>query len=121
MNYPLGNDVTGMLMYDAHGQMSVHLMRPGRPKFARAELQGGTPEETLLAFNGYIAYYGRVTVDEARHEVTHHLAGATLPNWVGTTLTRTYRIEGRRVTLSTPPMAVSGQSLTSVLVWERVP
>jgi hypothetical protein len=59
-------------------------------------------------------------VDERARTVTHHVEGATFPNWIGTDQRRTYELSGDRLTLSTPPMVRGGRRSTYVLVWERL-
>jgi hypothetical protein len=120
VQYPMGRDVSGQLIYDSAGNVSLHLMRPGRPNFASGDRARGTDAETRAAFVGYLAYFGRYTVDTARRTVTHEITGSTFPNWVGTQQQRIYAIEGDRLTITTPSMRAAGTELTSVLVWERV-
>ena len=66
----------GILYYDASGAMSVQT----GPR--RAPLRAGdkpTSEEALAAIQGYVAYFGTFTVDEAAGTVTHHQAGTVQP------------------------------------------
>jgi hypothetical protein len=73
------------------------------------------------AFNGYIAYFGTYSVDESKHAVTHHVVGASLPNWVGIDLVRLYAFdESGRLRLATPPIEIGGRSLEYVLLWDRL-
>jgi Lipocalin-like domain len=117
---PLGEDVVGQLLYDAHGNMSAILMRPDRPRFASEDLQRGTDAEVRAAFDGFLAYFGTYTVDAAKATVAHHVRAAAYPNWVGGDQVRHYRFEGPRLVLSTPALQVGGRPLTSTLVWERL-
>ena len=116
----MGADVTGQLIYDTAGNMSVHLMRPGRPPFDSGDRLKGTDEEVRKAFEGYHAYYGHYTVDFAKHVVTHHIVGASFPNLIASEQTRYFELAGRQLKLSTPPIRVGGQLTTTVLVWERL-
>jgi hypothetical protein len=118
--YPLGRSVQGQLIYDAAGHMSAHLMMPDRPRFASGDRARGTDAEVRVAFVGYLAYYGTYTVDHQRGTVTHHVEGASFPNWVGSTQLRHLRLEGARLTLTTPPIRAAGEELVTVLTWERV-
>jgi len=75
---------------------------------------------------GSFAYYGRYDVDAARSTITHHVDGASFPNWTGTDLVREFRLDGDpagrdRLTLSTPPTSVGGRRLTTTLIWLRTP
>ena len=91
VQYPFGQGAIGQLTYDASGNMSAMLMKPNRPPFASQDMRSGTDSEVRDAFDGFIAYFGRYTVDPAKRTVTHHVQGAFL-----------------------------SRPLQSVLVWERV-
>src|SRR5512143_1088738 len=47
----------GRLFYDAAGNMSVHIMKTGRPNFKAAHKNRGTDHELRAAFQGYEAYF----------------------------------------------------------------
>jgi hypothetical protein len=119
--YPWGKDAIGRLAYDARNNMAAQIMRRGRAPFASQDLHGGTDAEVRAAFDGFIAYWGTYTIDPVKRTVTHHVLGASYPNWVGGDQVRDYKSDGPRLVLSTPPIRIGGRLLTSVLVWERVP
>jgi hypothetical protein len=106
-------------MYDAAGNMSVHIMRRDRPRFAVADRLGGTPEQIQAAFRGYLAYFGTYTVDEEKRAVTHHIEGCLLPNWVGVDQVRFFELSDNRLTLRTPPLMIGGAEAVGHIVWER--
>jgi hypothetical protein len=118
--YPAGRDATGLLMYDRAGWMSHQLMRPDRPAFASGDQLLGTPEEIKAAFEGYLAYGGTYTVDEAHQVVTHHVTTSLFPNWVGTDQKRFYKLSGARLIISTPTIPVTGHLMDVMLIWQRV-
>ena len=118
--YPYGEETVGMLMYDAAGNMSVMLMRRGRPHFASGDLAGGTPQELKAAFEGFDAYCGRYTLDGATGTVTHHVLASKFPNWVGTEQDRYASVSGDTLDLSSPPLTVRGEAWIISLVWQRV-
>lgn len=93
--YPMGRDAVGVLEYSADGKVSVHIMG-----------------------EGYFAYYGDYTVDEARSAVTHHLEMCSDPKLVGAANLRNAMFEGERLTL-TGSMQFDGQSREIRVVWER--
>ena len=112
---------SGMLIYGAGGDMAVQIMRADRPPFAAGDFRDGSIEELRAAVAGYMAYFGRYTVDEAARTVTHHLRGSLAPNWVGQDLTRVVELDGNRLTLRTAkPIATAGRTTMGVLVWERL-
>jgi len=118
--YPLGKEATGMLTYDASGHMSAQLMRRDRPTFASDDLLSGTPSEIKSVFEGFTAYFGTYEINEERATVVHHVEGSLFPNWVGGDQIRFFELSGDRLTLSTPPIPMSGRAMTGLLIWERV-
>jgi len=108
---------TGYLIYTPDGYMSVAFMKEGRPRFESGDIRGGATEEKIAAINGYVSYAGRYTVMDG--SVVHHIEVSLFPNWVGESQERAYRLEGDRLTLSTPLMLVGGRRLSTHLVWMR--
>ena len=72
-----GNYDIGRINYGEH-EMSAHLMRSGRPKDNPA-----TEAARAAAFQGYLGYFGPYTIDADKKIVVHHVAGSSLPNWLG--------------------------------------
>jgi hypothetical protein len=119
ISHPYGEQPVGQLIYDASGNMSAAIMRPGRPRFATSDKFRGTTEETIEAFDGFEAYFGIYQVNEGEETVIHHVEGSLFPNLVGLTLKRFVKLSGNRLVLSTPPTRYGGSKVTAVLVWER--
>ena len=119
IQYPMGEQLTGQLIYDTGGNMSAHVMRDDRPAFASGDSGQGTDAEVRAAFEGHSSYFGAYTVNAAKQTVTHHVQGASYPNWIGNDLVRYYKFNGARLVLSTPPLVFRGQAFVFVLVWER--
>ena len=109
---------TGYLIYSPEGYMSVAFMKEGRTVFASGDIRGGTVEEKIEAFNGYISYSGRFEV--SGDTVTHVIEVSLFPNWIGEQQERFYELREDKLTLSTPLQLVGGMKLSSHLVWERV-
>ena len=120
IRYPLGDHVVGQLFYDVHGNMSGHLMRVDRPTFASDDSGSGTDAEVRAAFEGHVSYFGTYTIDPSARSVTHHVRGASYPNWMGRDQIRYYRIDGSHLVLLTPPILDRGESLEYTLTWERM-
>lgn len=118
--YPLGQHVIGQLFYDVNGNMSAHVVRIDRPTFASNDLGSGTDEEVQAAFEGYVSYFGTYTVEPSARTVTHHVRGASYPNWIGHDQVRYYRIDGPYLVLSTPPIPDRGELHEYTLIWERM-
>jgi hypothetical protein len=120
IQYPLGQQVVGQLFYDGRGNMSAHVMRVDRPAFASGDSGSGTDEEVRAAFEGHTSYFGTYTIDASACTVTHHVHGASYPNWMGHDHIRYYRIDGNHLVLSSPPILFHGESLEYIATWERV-
>ena len=119
--YPYDREPAGLLVYDRQGWMSVQIMRPGIEQFKVDDRWLGSPEEMQAAFNGYVAYYGRYTVDVKTSRVTHHVEGSVFPNYIGTKMVRLFEFQNDCLELSTPPMAFGGEAGTGRLTWVRLP
>lgn len=118
VQYPFGQDVEGQLWYDSNGNMSALVAQANVPPFASGDLRGGTDAEVRAAVEGFVGYFGTYSVDLAAGTVTHHVRGASFPNWVGTKQVRYFRAEGQRLVLSSP-VSIGGRQGTAILVWER--
>ena len=105
----------GRIMYDAAGNMAAQLMRVNRKPLSQPSTEG----ERAAAYAGYVAYYGKVTIDPTQSKVTHHVEGSTNPNWPKTDLVRYYAFspDGKRLMLSIKNP--QGQ-VTGTLTWERI-
>jgi len=117
-----GRQPVGRLHYDESGNMSVQIMKTGRPFFQADTKSGGEDDEMLAAFDGYEAYFSTYSVDADRGIIQHTVLGSLFPNWTGTVQTRFYEFEGQdRLILRTEPCGSNGRKGTVLkLVWERV-
>ena len=120
IRYPFGEHAVGQLFYDVHGNMSAHVMRADRPTFASDDSGAGTDAEVHAAFEGHTSYFGTYTIDPSARTVTHHVRGASYPNWMGHDQVRYFRIDGSRLVLSSPPIRDRGELLEYTLTWERI-
>ncbi|HTO99805.1 MAG TPA: lipocalin-like domain-containing protein [Anaerolineales bacterium] len=117
-----GENPEGRLFYDAAGNMSVHLMRAGRPNFRDPYKFRATDEEMRAAYQGYEAYFSTYEVDAGRCLIHHTVLGGLFPNWTGSIQSRYFRFDGPdRLTLSTEPADKPPSRRTVVvLIWERL-
>jgi hypothetical protein len=116
MIYPLGLHPLGQIIYDDVGNMSCHLLNPSPP--ARpTDATDGVAYEARMSYERYLSYYGRYEVDCATQMVHHHVVGALLPGWAGTTVIRNYVFDGDdKLTLSAETGVGDQQA---VLIWQR--
>jgi hypothetical protein len=117
-----GVDPEGRLFYDEAGNMSVHLMRAGRPMFKDAYKFRATDEEMRSAYQGYEAYFSTYHIDFENCVIHHTVLGGLFPNWTGSIQSRYYRFNGPdSLTLSTDPIdSLPARRTAVVLVWERL-
>jgi hypothetical protein len=94
-------------------------MRRGRPRFAAGDPLDGAPEEIKAAFEGFDAYCGTYTLDEAAGVVTHRVLASRFPNWEGTDQVRRVELDGDRLHLATPPILARGAEWVVAVTWQR--
>jgi hypothetical protein len=117
-----GKSPIGRLYYDESGNMSVHIMRAGRPRFKSDSKFRATQDEMRAAYESYEAYFSTYVVDADQHIIRHTVIGGLFPNWAGSVQTRFYAFFGSdRLVLSTAPIGVdSGGATVVTLIWERI-
>lgn len=114
---PLGQQAQGQIMYDKSGHMSCHLLNPDPP--ARpTDAMDGLVYEARMSYDRYSSYYGPYDVDDSTQTVHHHVVGALMPGWAGTTVIRNYVFESDdKLTLSARTGVGDQQA---ILKWRRV-
>lgn len=113
--YPLGEHPQGQIIYDKVGNMSCHLLNPDPPT-RPIDATDGVAYEARMSYERYASYYGRYEVDRATRTVYHHVVGALMPGWGGTTVTRGYVFDGDdKLTLSAETGVGNQQA---ILVWQ---
>ena len=120
IRYPLGRKAVGQLSYSTEGYVSAIVVQPDRLPFTSGDMRRGTDAEVRSAFEGFIGYVGSYSIDAEKGTATHHVLGASFPNWMGGDEVRFYKLEGTELILSTPPTLYGGERGQGVLVWERV-
>ena len=99
----------GRLNYDRVGNMSGLGMPSGLPERER---------EAGSRLTGGFAYWGKVTVDDQKKIVIHHVEGSPLmPGWVGGDNVRFYEFEGDLLRLS---LKNAEGRTTATLTWRRL-
>ena len=115
MNYPMGEHVTGTLIYGGDGSVAVHLTQPNRGSFASADPLGGSEAEKAKAFGTTFFYFGTATVLPGR--VLHRIETCSFPNWGGTVQERYAELKDGSLLLSTAEVDVGGRRGRLVLEW----
>jgi hypothetical protein len=115
ISHPYGEHPKGQIIYQSEGRMTACLMRRQRARFASNNRLDATPVEREAAYRDYLSYFGSFTVQETDGTVTHHVEGATFPNWSGTDLVRKYCFADGTLTLS----LVRADGTVHELLWQR--
>ena len=117
-NAPYGATPSGVITYTGDGRVMAMLSHSGRKPLSTGDRISASVEERAEAYATYFAYAGRYCL--TGDKVVHHVEMASVQNWVGADLVRIVRLEGDKLTLTTPPLSVGGQSQTTELVWQRM-
>ena len=116
----------GMIYYDGSGleknvdSLSPHMIVQSAPKRSRPRAgTKPTPAEALDALDGYVAYFGTYTIDEAASTVTHHQADTVQPG-SAVDLVRAYEFQSDTHLILRPVEGgVDGLSLSGSGLHER--
>jgi hypothetical protein len=128
VEFPMGADAEGLIVYTHAGFMTGALMQRGRPKFSAvrasvAERGIGSADEIVAAFNGYFSYFCRFETDPAQRKLTHRVIGCHLPDWEGRTLERFWQFEDAgarsRLALRSAPLSINGRPACNELKFVR--
>jgi hypothetical protein len=120
VSYPFGLNAKGQIIYMSNNQMSAQIMNPDRKTFRSNVIKEVTPKEAVVAFKGYMGYYGTYELDEKQGIVIHHVKGSYFPNWVGQDLKRYYVFSDDKLILTTFPVQTLTRKLIVELIWERI-
>jgi hypothetical protein len=116
--FPLGEDVTGLLIYTHDGHMAVQLVAAGRPKIGSGDpLEGGDTTQRANAYSTCLAYFG--TYEMEGDQVVHHVAESLFPDRSGQEQPRLYTLTGKTLILRTPPMHLPDGDVTNELERHR--
>jgi Lipocalin-like domain len=94
LQYPLGERVSGLLIYDAGGNMSAHVMRDDRPRFVANDPGRGTDAEVRAAFEGHTSYFGTYTIDLATQNCNPSCSGCVVPELDGQRSAPLFQVRG---------------------------
>lgn len=108
----------GFLTFTRDGRFMAIIVKENRVK--PTDLGKLTDTERAELFKSLIAYGGTFKVEGNR--VTYNVDISWNEAWTGTPQGRAFRIEGRKLTISTDPApsVLDGKRITSVLVWEKI-
>jgi hypothetical protein len=113
----LGGDPVALLVYDAAGNFAAQFMK--RDRSSDAVVLAGRAVNNTAAVNGYDAYFGSYTVDEASGSVTQVLHGALSRGDVGKVVTREMHVDGDTLTIELATTSADGEPVKRTLTWRR--
>lgn len=120
-----GVNPIGYITYTPEGKMMVIFSKNQRPLLSgnsasplTAAIHSVPIEERAQAFSTFNSYAGSYTLDGDK--VIHHVEIASIPNRIGKNLTRTFKLDGNRITITTPPSKSDNVPKVFELVWERI-
>ncbi len=103
----------GQLILDDAGHIGLAIMQQGRPRYEEP-----TAEQALADLDGYTAFFGTYTVDEAGSELTVRIQGSRDPGLTGASRTGAVEVSADRLSLELPATAAGA---TPTAVWQRLP
>jgi hypothetical protein len=112
-----GAHPTGFLTYGPDCRMQVIIIGDGRK--APANLIP-TDAERIDLYKGLEAYAGAYSIK--KDIISHHIDASWNQTWTGTTVVRQFKIDGKTLRITTMPSKgfITGNVVTSVLVWTKV-
>jgi hypothetical protein len=114
----LGSDPVALLVFDRAGNFAAQFMKRDRST-GEVTVTTRVGPNNSTAVNGYDAYFGKYTVNEASGLVTTTLQGSLSPEDVGSVFTREMHVDGDTLTIKLATTSVDGEPITRTLIWER--
>ena len=113
-----GEHPDGLFMVDAIGHYSMQIFKPGRPAFASGNGASGTPEEYRAALLGISTHIGKVTIDQAHHQLIFDVEACSFPNWEGKRQVCDYTYKDEVLSYAVPTY---GDGIAAYSVWRLAP
>jgi hypothetical protein len=116
-----GPEPKGILVFDAHGNYSLQIMRKNRTKFSANDKAKGTAEENESIVKGTNTHFGKYSVNEADQTITFQIETAFFPNWEGTSQKRTFTIVDNVLKYDVPVPTTGGAGTKGEVAWRKMP
>lgn len=118
--YPFGQNVRGLLYYGLDGRMSAQLGNVIRVNFKNPDFRFADDIEVKEAYNGYISYFGKYSVNELRKYIIHDVEMSLYPNWIGTRVKRFYELKDDFLILTASKLDYEGIYRIPTLTWKKI-
>ncbi|MEQ1947522.1 MAG: lipocalin-like domain-containing protein [Bryobacteraceae bacterium] len=121
VSLPWDGRARGEFRFDENGGVAVQMMRDGRP--LESPIGGPswaaslTADERSQVLDGYVAYWGRYTIDHSAKTLHIDAEGSIRPGWAGGKQQRTFEFSDDARVLTLLYIVPEG---THRLVWTRV-
>jgi hypothetical protein len=113
-----GEHPNGLLIIDHTGRYNLQIFKIDRPLFASGDKARGTLDEYSAASIGSSTHFGRLTIDQAKHQLIFDVEGASFPNWEGKRQVRDFTYENGLLSYAVPASA-SGSGTIAYSIWRR--
>lgn len=117
---PFGQNVRGLLHYAENEIMSAQLGNSMRANWNSNDFRNGTESEIIEAYNGYISYFGKYSINEYRKYIIHEIEMSLYPNWINARVKRTYELNDDILILKAPQLDFNGILRIPTLTWKKI-
>jgi len=102
---PWGKDIHGLLIYTSDGYMSVSINKA---------IENKSDNDSKNIFDSILFYSGTYSIDG--HVINHKVTEASNPQRIGKDMIRYAKIDGSKITLSSPKESFG----TAHLIWKKI-
>jgi len=114
----VGPTPNGYMIYTDTHRMCSMFTNPARPQWASPAMPTETELRSVVDFMG--AYCGSYEVNVEGGFVLHHVEIERVPNFIGTTRKRFFKMNGDRLTLTLDPATLPAGMVGTTITWQRV-
>lgn len=121
INYPMGENPKGLIIYNRDGYMSVQIMNAKSQNFHHEHGTGATKEECKQEAPTYLAYSGAFSTDDDNQALYHSIYVSLFPNWTGQMQSRKVHFKDGLLHLeSGEPFFKNDKMVTHKLTWVKL-
>ena len=114
----VGPTPNGYMIYTDTHRMCAMFTNPARPQWASPAMPTEAELRSVVDFMG--AYCGSYEVNAEGGFVLHHVEIERVPNFIGTTRKRFFKLNGDRLILTLDPATLPAGMTGTTITWQRV-
>jgi hypothetical protein len=114
----VGPTPNGYMIYTDTHRMCAMFTNPARPQWASPAAPTEMELRSVVDFMG--AYCGSYEVNVEGGFVLHHVEVERVPNFIGTTRKRFFKMNGDRLILTLDPATLPAGMVGTTITWQRV-